>query len=229
MPKEGYDETAAIPKCPAPAVEEAVSAAVAQGILWLTNGPASLCGETVPPGVLTPGAVLQAPPDPVAVSDLTAEAVPEAWRDGASTALGISAALSHKFGKPLPWPAVRDALDAGVRGRWIALADQRAPWPCEFAEAGKVFFRAPEPAPVTRREPEPDNPDPGALAAEATLSADGIQDLADQVPALLKAAVGHGLEFRVRIELGGDPPPAPDALARINALLAKASEGWKLK
>ena len=204
MPKEGYDETAVIPKCPAPAVEEAVSAAVAQGVLWLTNGPASLCGETVPPGVLTSGAVLQAPPDPVAVSDLTAEAVPEAWRDGASTALGISAALSHKFGKPLPWPAVRDALDAGIRGRWIALADQRAPWPCEFAEAGKVVFRAPEPV---GPEPVKDNRDPGALAAEATLSADGIQDLADQVPDILKAAVGHGLEFRVRIELGGDPRP----------------------
>ena len=226
VPKEGYDETAAIPKCPAPAVEEAVSAAVAQGVLWLTNGPASLCGETVPPGVLTPGAALQAPPDPVAVSDLTAEAVPEAWRDGASTALGLSAALSHKFGKPLPWPAVRDALDAGIRGRWIALADERAPWPCEFAEAGKVVFRAPEPVePGVGPGPAP----AGALAAEATLSADGIQDLADQVPALLKAAVGHGVEFRVRIELGGDPPPAPDALARINALLAKASEGWKLK
>ena len=94
-----------------------------------------------------------------------------------------------------------------------------------FAEAGKVVFRAP--APVRPVGPKPDPV--GALAAEATLSADGIQDLADQVPDLLKAAVGHGLEFRVRIALDGDPPPAPDAIARINALLAKASEGWKLK
>lgn len=225
VPKQGYEETAVIPKCPRAAVEKAVSEAVAQGLLWLTNGPASLCGETVPPGVLTREATLQAPPDPLAVSDLTAETVPEAWRGGESTALGISAALSRKFGKPLPWPAVRDALEAGVRNRWIALADERAPWPCEFAEAGKVVFRAPEP--VTK--PVPDKEDPGALAAEAKLSADGIQDLAEQVPDLLKAAVGHGLEFRVRIELGGDSPPAPDAIARINALLAKASEGWKLK
>ena len=102
VPKQGCEETAVIPKCPAATVEEAVSEAVAQGLLRLTNGPASLCGETVPPGVLTRDATLQAPPDPLAVSDLTAEAVPEAWRDDESTALAISAALSHEFGKSLP-------------------------------------------------------------------------------------------------------------------------------
>lgn len=92
-----------------------------------------------------------------------------------------------------------------------------------FAAAGKVVFRQPEPMTGT------DSRDTDALAAEATPSADGIRDLAEQVPDLLKAAAGHGLKFRERIALGGDPPPAPDAIARINALLAKASEGWKLK
>ena len=92
-----------------------------------------------------------------------------------------------------------------------------------FAAAGKVVFRQPEPMTGT------DSRDTDALAAEATLSADDIQDLAEQVPDLLKAAVGHGLEFRVRIALGGDPLPVRNAIARINALLAKASEGRKLK
>ena len=228
VPREGYDETFVIPACPAPAVEEAVSAAVEQGILWLIDGPASICGEPVPPGVLTPGATLQPPPDPLAVSDLTAAAVPEAWRDGASTALGISAALSRKFGKPLPWPAVRDALDAGIRTRWIALADEGTPWPCEFAEARNVVLRAP-----AKDDPgngEDDTPKPkGALAAETTLGGAGIQDLADQIPDLLKAAVGCDLKFRVRVELGGEKRPDPDTIARIDALLAEASEGWKLE
>ena len=39
--------------------------------------------------------------------------------------------------------------------------------------------------------------------------------------------MGCGLKFRVRVKLGGDTPPAPDAVAR--APLAKASEDWKLK
>ena len=41
--------------------------------------------------------------------------------------------------------------------------------------------------------------------------------------------MGCGLKFRVRVKLGGDTPPAPDAVARIDALLAEASEDWKLK
>ena len=69
----------------------------------------------------------------------------------------------------------------------------------------------------------------GALAAETTLGGDGIQDLAEQILDLLKAAVGCDLKFRVRVELGGDTPPDPDAVARIDALLAEASEDWTLK
>ena len=41
--------------------------------------------------------------------------------------------------------------------------------------------------------------------------------------------MGCDLKFRVRVELGGDKPPGPDAIARIDALLAEASEDWKLK
>lgn len=53
--------------------------------------------------------------------------------------------------------------------------------------------------------------------------------MAEQIPGLIQAAVGHDLKFRVRVELGGDTPPAPDAVARIDALLAEASEEWKLE
>ena len=65
--------------------------------------------------------------------------------------------------------------------------------------------------------------------AETTLRADGIQDLADQIPGLLEAAVGHDLEFRVQMRFGGETPPEPDAVDRVNALLAEASEELKLK
>ena len=65
--------------------------------------------------------------------------------------------------------------------------------------------------------------------AETTLRADGIQDLADQIPDLLEAAVGHALEFRVRVEFGGETPPEPDIVDRANALLAEVSEVLKLE
>src|SRR5262249_15530313 len=73
VPKEGYEETAVIPKCEPATVEAAIGEAVARGLVWLTNGPASILGEQVPAGVLTPTATLQPPPGPIAVDELMAE------------------------------------------------------------------------------------------------------------------------------------------------------------
>ena len=230
VPKEGYEETIAIPKCDASAVGEAVSTAVERGVLWLINGPASICGEPVPAGVLAPAATLRSPPEPVGLDELTAESLPDAWKDGKANALAISAALSNKVGKHLPWPVVRQALESGLRTRWLELAEDDAPWPCEFAEARNVTFRTPGKDDRGDGGGEDDAPKPkGALTAETTLRADGIQDLADQIPGLLEAAVGHALEFHVQVRFGGETPPDPDAVDRVNALLAEASEELKLK
>ncbi len=65
--------------------------------------------------------------------------------------------------------------------------------------------------------------------AETTLRADGIQDLADQIPDLLEAAVGNALEFLVRVRFGGETPLEPDAVNRVNALFTEVSEELKLK
>lgn len=134
MPKEGYDETAVIPECCA-AVEEG-------GVSGVIDEPASICGEPFSPRALSPEATLQPPPDPVTASNLTVDTVSEAWRDGASTALGISAALSRKFGKLPPWAVVRDALDAGFQTRWIEITEKGMSGPFESAEAQNVIFRA---------------------------------------------------------------------------------------
>ena len=44
------------------------------------------------------------------------------------------------------------------------------------------------------------------LTAEAALEANGIQDLADQIPDIAKASVGNNLKFNVRIEFSGETP-----------------------
>ena len=67
------------------------------------------------------------------------------------------------------------------------------------------------------------------LADEAVLRADGIQDLAEQIPVLVKAAVGHDLKFQVQVRFDDETPPEPGVVDRINALLAEVSEDWKLK
>ncbi len=229
VPKEGYEETLVIPKCESSFVEDAVSQAVERGLVWLTNGPASILGEPVPAGVLSASATLQPPPDPITVDELMAELIPDAWKDGKTNALAISTALSTKRGKTLPWPAVQSAIDAGIRARWIELADDSASWPCDIAGAQHVVLQVPAGRGLGGGEGEPFTPKPkGLLIAEAVLEANGIQDLADQIPDITKAAVGNDLKFNLRIEFGGETAPDPEAVDKINALLAEVSEELKL-
>ena len=56
-----------------------------------------------------------------------------------------------------------------------------------------------------------------------------IQDLAGQMPELLKAAIGNDLKFTVRIEVGGESAPAPETLEKINELLADVSDELRLE
>lgn len=226
VPREGYEDTVVIPKCEAAAVEAAIGAAVERGTLWLTSGPASILGEPIPPGLLTPAATLQSPPDPVGVEELMKESIPGAWQDGTANALAISAALSAKRGKTLPWCVVRGAIDAAIRARWVELTEGSAPWPGDLAGAQHVVLRVPEGGGSGGQEKEDDLK--GLLVAEASLLANGIQDLAEEIPALLKAAVGHDLKFRLRVEFGGETRPDAGAVEQVNALLSEVSEELKL-
>lgn len=228
VPMDGYSDTFIIPKCEAATVEASIGEAVVRGHLWLTNGPASVLGEPVPAGVLASTATLQPPPDPITVDEMTKESIPDAWRDDKANALAISTAMSAKRGKTLPWPFVRDAISKALRSQWFELTDDSDAWPCEIAAAQHVVLRVPDGRPGPGPEPAPKPP--GLLVAEATLSADRIQDLADEIPEMLKAAVDHELNFGLRVELGGETesPPDPDTVERINNLLAKVSENMKL-
>ena len=69
----------------------------------------------------------------------------------------------------------------------------------------------------------------GTVTAEATLEASGIQDLAEQIPALSLAAVGKSLTFNIRIELSGETPPDSETIAAIDELLAQVSDALKLR
>lgn len=224
VPKEGYEDTAIIPKCDPAAVEAAIGEAVERGRLWLISGPASLLGEPVPAGVLAPAATLQPPPALIPVGELTAESIPDAWKEGTANAFAISTALSAVQDKTLPWPVVRKVIDAAIGARWLELADDSAPWPCDLAGARHVVLRVPQGGGEETPKPRPE----GALMAEAALLANEIQDLAEQIPEILTATVGRELKFRLRVELGGEPPPDSGAVERINELLAQVSEELKL-
>ena len=230
LPREGYEETFVIPGCEPAHVDAAVLQAVEQGLVWLTSGPASLLSEPVPAGVLSAAATLRPPPARIPVDEMMAESIPEAWQDGKTNALAVATALSTRHGATLPWPTVRALIDDAIRAHWIELDATGAAWPCDFAGARHVLLVIPAGDRSGDGGPQPDKGTrPGLLTAEAVLEANGIQDLADHVPEIAKAAVGNDLKFSVRIEFGGKGPPPSEAVERINALLADVSDTLRLQ
>jgi hypothetical protein len=137
-------------------------------------------------------------------------------------------ALSNKAGKTLPWTSIREAIDGAFRARLLERTLDSGPWPCDYAGAQTVKLRLPS-APPPPPSPHPPIPKPGVLVAEAELRPHQIQDLADVIGDLVKAAVGHELKFRLRIELGGGASLPAELEETVNAILKTISSDIELR
>lgn len=228
---DNYEEPVRIPKVDDPVITGAVQEAVKNGLLWLTDGPASLLDEEVPTGYPTESSVLQAPPDPIPPLDIIPDNLPNAWSDNASTALTVASALSSVRGKTLPWVTVRRAIDDALKMRLVERGEDSGPWPCEFPEASKVTLQIPSQVvpPVEPPVPPPPPVAPGTLVAQAELRPDEIQNMAESMGDLLKAAAGLKLKFSLRIELSGDGEIGNETAGKVNDVLAEVADGLRLE
>jgi hypothetical protein len=227
--REGYREQIRIPKAGQSVIETAIGSAVENGHLWLRSEPASILAEPIPAGVLNPDSILSAPPDPIGAPEVLPETLPAAWKEGVASGLSIATALSTKAGKTLPWRTVRDAIDGAVRAQFVEIVESADKWPCDFPLAQAVTFKM-----VTGKRPggEPPTPPSNILFAEAELSPDQVQDLADVLPKLLeiKAKTGVPIRFTVCIEVGdGKTKPPDNATADINTVLGNIAEEYQLR
>ena len=68
----------------------------------------------------------------------------------------------------------------------------------------------------------------GAKVAVAELETNEIQDLADGVSAIKKAAAGQQLRFNISVELGDKTTVPQGVIDQVKALLAKVKAGWEL-
>jgi hypothetical protein len=223
--REGYEEPIVIPACPAAVVEAAISDAVRAGTLWLLNGPASFQGEAVPSGVLTAAAQLRAPMPALAVDRLMQDAAPEAWKDGQTTALALSIAISTKAGHPIPWTILRRAIDDAIKARWLEVAPGSGIWPCEMAGASAVILKQPSDGVVR----PPEVPKKGIYTATAALEPPALQDFVDVLPDVIKAAAGVPLQLQLSITLGDGKEVGPDTISSVNELLAKVNSELRVK
>ena len=228
--REGYEDSVSVPACPRLAVETTALEAVRQGILWLVNGPASFQGEDVPSGVLTDAAELRAPMQPLSVDRLTTSAVPEAWQDGQTNVLALSAALSVQVGAPLPWTILRQAIDDALSARWLALGPDSAPWPCDATGAGAVTLEVPDGATgaedgETGLEAKP----LGTLMGATDLEPNELQDLMDVLPQVITASAGLPLRIHLRITLGDGEEVPSESVASLNEILEGVHPELRLK
>ena len=201
--RDGYDDVEAIPLCPREAVTQSISEAVEAGLLWLTNGPASIWSDPVPDDLLQDGARLRARPDPITIQDLTEDALPSAWRDGKTSGVDLERAISQARGEAMPWGLLREAIQAAVDSRWLQMAEDSESLNCAWRDAGRVILEKPEQATT----PSPTESSPGP---SATLEGHEIQELAELMPDLMSASAGHGLKFQIRVLL----EKAPDSVKR---------------
>jgi len=229
--KEGYEEPLVIPKMERATIDAVVREVVRAGKLWLIAEPASLLAEEVPEGLLREDAQLLAPPPPLAATSISPSNLPAAWQDGNATVRDISDALSSNAGKPLPWAIVRDAVEGALRARLLEYVAHSGALPSDFAGAQSLALRVPviapspyTPSPVFAPDAAQASQQSGVKAAEAELRPDQIQDLADQLADLTKAAVGLKLKFRLRIELSDETAqPSETVVAEINKILREVS------
>ena len=214
---EGGLDQVTVPRCDPALVRDAVARAVADGAVWLVNGPTSLWKEPAPPAALDGNAVLRPRPEPVTPSGLLPESLPGAWTGEATNGVRLNQALSQARGATMPWGLVRESIRAAVNTRWLTVAGGAVD--CAFDQAGQLRLERPEEAPQPPPAP--------AVPAGALLELGELQDLADLAPDLASVAAGYSLRYRVRPELDGDAD-AP-VRASVNERLAEVSADLKVE
>ncbi len=222
--KGSYKEPMPIPGASVEAVKQAVSAAVKSSRVWLITPAMSVIGEDVPTSLLTDDAHLYAPPAPIAPTELLPEALPAAWAKAPTNAHLIHVALSTKAGRTLPWAAVKAALDDAFRLGLFERTLLSKDWPTDLGGAAGVEIIVSK----QDRSKQEGAQAYGAKVATAELETNEIQDLADSVAEIKKAAAGQSLRFKVTVELGESVSVPQGVTDQVNGLLSNIKTGWKL-
>ena len=235
----GYKEPQRVPKAAAAAVEAAACAAVKAGRIWMVSEPASLLAEEVPAGVAAPAAKLRLPPAPLPATAILPENLLSAWQGGEASGLAIMTALSQQQGMTMPWKTVREAIDGAVRARFLKLADDSGPWPCELTGAKALKLDASGAGAGANAGANAGagggggaggGLPPRAHVLAGELGPSQLQDLVDLMPSILKAGAESGvpIAFKLQIEVGNPGSATPDGmLARLRSILEPLNDALR--
>jgi hypothetical protein len=211
-------------------VLDAIGAAVKSGVVWLTSGTASVWADTPPSGIVSKTAILRVPPQPIDVSSMTPEALPDAWTGDRATAHSIEQALAAQRGvASLPWKLVETAITGAMNSGFLRLIPGAVAWPCQAHEATAVELGVPE---ITKLEDGSVGGKTTPLWAkarfrEAVLDSSEMTELAEAMGDVLAAAGNLTLRFRVSVEFADGESPTPAITAKLTAALVKAAKPFE--
>ncbi|MFP4427580.1 MAG: DUF499 domain-containing protein [Spirochaetaceae bacterium] len=221
--RDGFPEPQQIPKAEEATVHAAVASAVKAGELWLRSDPTSVLEEPIPAGVLNNSAQLREPPGGFAATEILPEALPEAWQDSVTTAQAILSALNQRFGGPLPWKTVGDVITAAINARFLELDPLSESWPAPYTSAAMVKLKVSSVGASGRTgDGATEARETAGLVAEAELSSNEIQDLADEIPKILNVVNRRNvpIAFAIRIQVGDEEiKPDNETVSELNSLL----------
>jgi hypothetical protein len=232
-PEDGWTEQKPIPRCPEGKILEAVAAAVKAGSAWLTSGTASIWGELPPPGIVSKTAILRIPPQPIDVSSLTPEALPDAWSGGKATAHSIEQAVAGQRGvTSMPWKLVEAAITGALNSGFLRVFPGAVSWPCQFHEAASLELGLPEVTPAggqyspVMQEAVPKSTYGQAGFRSGVLDSSQLTELVEAMGDVLAAAGNLTLRFKVTVEFAEGEMPTPEVAVKLGAALNKATEAF---
>jgi hypothetical protein len=186
-----------------------------------------------PAGVVSKTAVLRIAPQPIDVSSLTPEALPDAWTGGKATAHSIEQAIAAQRGvTSMPWRLIDAAITGALNSGFLRLLPGAVSWPCQFHEAAAVELGLPE-AITTGGSKSPGMQEAHAASPyahagfrSAVLDSSQMTELVEAMGDVLAAAGNLTIRFKVTVEFVEGETPTPEVAAKLGAALNKATEGF---
>ena len=218
-----------VPKLASDAVLlEAVNETVRSGVLMARSADKAYLKESIPDAALTDALELLTPLSAISGSELSREALPEAWEEETSSVSKVMQALAQRKGSPIPWTLVVYAINEGLDNKLFEIASADSAWPCSAADADKVGLQVPQTSVVQPPLPEPSGflDKPWGMQAASPLTETEIQDLAETIGGLAEIAPEIDFQFYLSITARGEQP-SPEVLERINETLRKVADELK--
>lgn len=126
----------------------------------------------------------------------------------------------------MPWLTVHKAVEGALAASLLELTPDSGSFPCLVSASSTVKLKERSGA---SPPPPPPTPPSGAVTATSDLKTNEVQDLADVVSEIAKAAAGHDLKFQLTVTLGGKDPVPVEIVERINGILKEISSELELR